>query len=172
MNERRDESRLGRVCRQIRRPLQLEVVCRREAGRSGPFNNLGNTATALIASGGGFAMKRMPDKVGGRIGLKSPCTSSNRLPWLWPYPGRRSATNLILCVAGPAKYWRPGVCFPSERSRLQSPLHREEFPRRARPAGRQSQWDLIPVRGGESATFPQFSEMDRAIAQRTGSPSD
>jgi hypothetical protein len=60
-----------------------------------------------------------------------------------------------------------GVCFPSEHSRLQSPLHREAFPRRALPAGRQSQWDLIPVRGGESATVPQFSETDHAIAQRT-----
>jgi hypothetical protein len=36
-------------------------------------------------------------------GLKSPCTSSNRLPWLSPYPWRQSATNLILCVAGPSK---------------------------------------------------------------------
>ena len=104
----------------------------------------------------------------GRIGLKSPCTSSNRLPWLWPYPWRQSATKLTLCFAGPSKCWRLGVCFPGEHSRLQSPLHREAFPRRVLPAGRRSQWDLIPVRGGESATFPQFSEMDRAIAQRVG----
>src|ERR1022692_2143453 len=104
----------------------------------------------------------------GRIRLKNPCISSNRLPWLWPYPWRQSATNLIFCVAGPSKCRRLGVCFPDEHSLLQSPLHREAFPRRALPAGRQSQWDLIPVRGGESATLPQLSEMDRAIARRTG----
>src|ERR1035438_9346213 len=104
----------------------------------------------------------------GRIRLKNPCISSNRLPWLWPYPWRQSATNLIFCVAGPSKCRRLGVCFPGEHSLLQSPLHREAFPRRALPAGRQSQWDLIPVRGGESATLPQLSEMDRAIARRTG----
>src|ERR1035441_1558604 len=86
----------------------------------------------------------------GRICLKNPCISSNRLPWLWPYPWRQSATNLIFCVPGPSKCWRLGVCFPSEHSRLQSPLHTEAFPRRALPAGRQFQWDLIPVRGGES----------------------
>src|ERR1039458_10628500 len=62
----------------------------------------------------------------GRIGLKSPCTSSNRLPWLWPYPWRQSATKLTLCFAGPSKCWRLGVCFPGEHSRLQSPLRSEE----------------------------------------------
>src|ERR1035441_4528601 len=91
---------------------------------------------------------RVPDKVVWRI--KSPCTSSNRLPWLWPYLWRQSSTNLILCVADPSKCWRLGVCFPGEHSRLQSPLHREAFPRRVLSAGLQSQWDLIPVRGGES----------------------
>jgi hypothetical protein len=36
-----------------------------------------------------------------RTGLKSPCTSSNRLPSLWPYPLQQNATNLIFCAAGP-----------------------------------------------------------------------
>src|SRR5450755_3541528 len=59
----------------------------------------------------------------GRIRLNNACSSSNRLPWLWPYPWRQSATNLIFCVPGPSKCRRLGVCFPCEHSRLQSPLH-------------------------------------------------
>jgi hypothetical protein len=148
------------LCVRDRRPMAETPAAARGvyAGRAEPDRPISQVcAFSRKLQSAGSSRAPLASASGGRrlaIGLRSPCTSSNRLRWRWPYPWRQNATNLIFCFAGPEECWRLGACFPSEHSRLQCPLHKEAFPRRALRASRQSQWDLIPLRGGELTTSP------------------